>query len=131
MEERLVVVVGTQQDTKLLGTPSYPSRSCGDRPAGRKVADLTIQLIEEWNCSENIVNMVFDTTASNTGHLTAACVCIQEQLGRALLWSGCRHHVGEVVLTHIFKDLNPMFLNLFQGIDSSTAGLLKPTMVFR
>ena len=106
LEERLVVVVGTQQDTKLLGTPSYPSRSCGDRPAGRKVADLTIQLIEEWNGSENIVNMVFDTTASNTGHLTAACVCIQEQLGRALLWSGCRHHVGEVVLTHIFKDLN-------------------------
>ena len=25
LEERLVVVVGTQQDTKLLGTPSYPS----------------------------------------------------------------------------------------------------------
>ena len=26
---------------------------------------------------------------------------------------------------------NPMFLNLFQGIDSSTTGLLKPTMVFQ
>ena len=25
---------------------------------------------------------------------------------------------------------NPMLLNLFQGIDSSTAGLLKPTMLF-
>ena len=30
-----------------------------------------------------------------------------------------------------WKTVNPMFLNLFQGIDSSTAGLLKPTTVFR
>ena len=27
------------------------------------------------------------------------------RLGRALLWSGCRHHVGEVILTHVFEDL--------------------------
>ena len=132
LEERLVVVVGTQQDTKLLGTPSYPSRSCGDRSAGRKVADLTVQLVEEWNCSENIINMVFDNTASNTGHLIAACVCIQKQLDRALLWSGCRHHVGEVVLSHIFEDLNietskspdiSMFLKFrkhFDALDTTT-----------
>ena len=48
---------------------------------------------------------MFDTTASNTGHVTAACVTIQQALQRPLLWSGCRHHVGEVVLTHIFNDL--------------------------
>ena len=29
-----------------------------------------------------------------------------------------------------FTLLNPMLLNLFQGTDSSTAELLKPTMVF-
>jgi len=23
-----------------------------------------------------------------------------------LLWSGCRHHVGEVILTHVFDDLH-------------------------
>ena len=49
--------------------------------------------------------MVFDTTASNTGHVSAACITIQKALQRPLLWSGCRHHVGEVILTHIFNDL--------------------------
>ena len=49
--------------------------------------------------------MVFDTTASNTGSLTAACVCVQQQLGHALLWSGYRHHIGEVILNQVFQDL--------------------------
>ena len=49
--------------------------------------------------------MVFDTTASNTGHVSAACVSIQQLLDRPLLWSGCRHHIGEVVVSHVFNDL--------------------------
>ena len=49
--------------------------------------------------------MVFDTTASNTGHVSAACITIQQALQRPLVWSGCRHHVDEVILTHIFNDL--------------------------
>ena len=49
--------------------------------------------------------MCFDTTSSNTGHVTAACVTIQQQLGRALLWCACRHHVGEVVISHVFEKL--------------------------
>ena len=49
--------------------------------------------------------MVFDTTASNTGHLAAARVCVQQQLEHALLWSGCRHYIGEVILNQVFQDL--------------------------
>ena len=49
--------------------------------------------------------MVFDTTADNTGHLTAACIKIQEKLNRPLLWSGCCHHIGELVIHHVFTDL--------------------------
>ena len=30
---------------------------------------------------------------------------IQQRLGQALLWSACCHHVGEVVLSHVFDDL--------------------------
>ena len=50
--------------------------------------------------------MVFDTTARNTGHLTAACVRIQQQVGHVLLWSECRHRSGEVIFSQIFKDLD-------------------------
>ena len=49
--------------------------------------------------------MCFDTTASNTGHLTAGCVAIQRELGIPLLWLACRHHIGEVILDEVWSDL--------------------------
>jgi len=49
--------------------------------------------------------MTFDTTASNTGHITAACVSVQQATGKALLWTACRHHVGEIILVQVFNDL--------------------------
>lgn len=102
-EERLTVVVGTSLDLKLLGVPAYQPGT--DRKSGDIIADLTSELLLSWKCADSVVNMTFDTTASNTGHVTAACVTIQQRLGRGLLWSACRHHVGEVVLSHVFNDL--------------------------
>lgn len=104
-EERLTVAVGTKDKIKLLGVPAYKSGTAGNRNSGRKIANLTMELLDSWHCRDSIVNMVFDTTAANTGHVTAACVTIQQHLNRALLWSGCRHHIGEVVLTQVFNDL--------------------------
>ena len=49
--------------------------------------------------------MVFDTTASNTGHKTAACISIQRVLDTPLLWLACRHHIGEVVLGKVWDAL--------------------------
>lgn len=103
-EERLSVVVGDSSQLKLLGVPQYLPGT--DQGAGQIISNLTMDLLESWNCTQSIVNMTFDTTASNTGHLTAACVAIQMKLSRALLWSGCRHHIGEIILTHVFDDLS-------------------------
>jgi len=91
-EERLTVVVGDTRELKLLGVPAYKSGS--DRRCGDIIAELTTKLLTSWHCADSIVNMTFDTTASNTGSVTAACVTIQQQLCRALLWSACRHHVS-------------------------------------
>lgn len=102
-EERLTVLVGNAHELKLLGVPAYQPGT--DRKSGDIVADLTVDLLSSWKCGGSVVNMTFDTTASNTGHMTAACVTIQQRLGRALLWSACRHHVGEVILSHVFDDL--------------------------
>ena len=41
--------------------------------------------------------MCFDTTSSNTGRLSGACVILEQLLGRPLLHLGCRHHVLELV----------------------------------
>ena len=103
LEERLTVLVGTADDVKLLGIPSYQPGT--DKRCGDIIAGLTTNLLETWDCVGSIVNMTFDTTASNTGHVTAACVMIQQQLRKPLLWSGCRHHIGEVLLSHLFDDL--------------------------
>ena len=37
--------------------------------------------------------------------MTAACVSIQIRLDKALLWFACRHHVGEIILTHVWEAL--------------------------
>ena len=49
--------------------------------------------------------MSFDTTSANTGHLTAACIQLQADTDKAMLWAACRHHVGETVLTHVWDCL--------------------------
>ena len=66
---------------------------------------MTKKLLDEWNCSHTVSGMVFDTTSANTGAVTAGCISIQIELGRELLWNACRHHVGEVILTHVWDDL--------------------------
>ena len=50
--------------------------------------------------------MVFDTTNSNTGVNNGACVLLQKILQRNVLWLACRHHVCEVVLSHVWKSLD-------------------------
>lgn len=72
---------------------------------GDLISEVSIELIEEWNCAECVAGMVFDTTSSNTGCKTAACVALQNRLNRPLLWYACRHHVGEILLTHVWDAL--------------------------
>ncbi len=103
LEERLTVVVGDAERLKLLGVPAYTKQT--NEACGVIIARLTCKLLQDWCCADQVVNMAFDTTASNTGHLTAACIAIQLSLGRPLLWSGCRHHIGEVLLNQVFTDL--------------------------
>nr|XP_047123269.1 uncharacterized protein LOC124806425 [Hydra vulgaris]XP_047123270.1 uncharacterized protein LOC124806425 [Hydra vulgaris] len=49
--------------------------------------------------------MVFETTASNTVDITASCVSMQNVLNRPLLWLACQHHIGEIILTHVWNSL--------------------------
>ena len=76
-----------------------------DETAGEIISRKTLELLEEWDCVKNVKCMVFDTTSANTGHVTAACVSIQEKLDRCLFWCGCCHHVGELIIHHVFTNL--------------------------
>ena len=102
LEDRMPVLVSGIGGTKLLGVPSIPKKSGGN--AGQLVSGATVKLLNEWNCSDKIIGMVFDTTPSNTDCMTAACVSIQNRMSQPLLWVACRHHIGEVVLDHGDRD---------------------------
>ena len=102
-EERLPVLVGTKDNVKLLGSANYTP---GISSAGQIIADSVLSLVKEWKCEDDIVSMCFDTTAANTGHLSGACICLQQSIGKALLWCACRHqsHWGGDFESH-FNDL--------------------------
>ena len=76
-EERLVAAVGTRAKLKLLQTwCSIIYKWCSLLMAkletvSKKITDLLI----ECNCNTKIINVVFDTTGSNTGHLTVLSRC--------------------------------------------------------
>lgn len=94
-EQRHTVVFGDRHNLKLLGASAYEPGT--GTATGDILTRLTMELLNKWGCTDStIVNMGFDTTASNTGCLTAACVSLQISLDRALLWSACRRHIGEV-----------------------------------
>ena len=73
-EESVAVLVSDSSQTKLLGVSSYHKTT--DQIVGALIAGLTMKLLTEWQCSNSVVNMAFDTTSANTGHLSAACIAI-------------------------------------------------------
>ena len=89
---------------KLLGVPYLPHLSTD--LTGNLIANATVTLLDAWKCRNSVYGMVFDTTSSNTGHKTAACIAIQRELDVPLLWLACRHHVGEVVLGKVWDALS-------------------------
>ena len=102
-EERLPILLSGIGGIKLLGVPALPHKST--EYAGTLVSEVTYNALNEWECVNAAKGMVFDTTTSNTGHKTAACVAVQTKLERPLLWFACRHHIGEIVLTHVWDAL--------------------------
>ena len=102
-EEHLSVLLGNNDDVKLFRVPSYKLGT--EEKSGDIISDLVVNMLKSWNCVDCIVNMVFDTTAANSGHLFGACVAILQSIQKRLLWSGCRYHIGEVILNQAFNDL--------------------------
>ena len=86
-----------------VGVPALQQKT--DMLTGPKIADAAIELLEMWDCKSSVRSMVFNTTNSNTGAITAACVSIQERLNKELLWLACRHHIGEIILTHSWESM--------------------------
>ena len=75
--------------------------------------------LEEWGVKEQVLGMVFDTTASNSGEYSGACRYLEEWLGFPILWHACRRHIAELHLGTAVR--------LVMGNRSSHLGIHKQT----
>lgn len=107
IEDRLPVIVSGSGISQLLGVPKIASSR------GEAQATAVADLITEWGLVDCIVAMCFDTTASNTGHTSGACVLLEQKLEKRLLHLACRHHILELILAGVFKES----LELMSGPD--------------
>ena len=67
----------------------------------RNTNSYSINLLHSFKLIEQQLIIIL----SITGQLTEACVSLQRELDRALLWFACRRHTGEVMLTDCWDSL--------------------------
>ena len=79
--ERMAVLVSSPdlEYPQLLGVPAIPTGSGADQEA------TLAELIESWGIKDHLVGMGFDTTASNTGTWSGACILFEKSLGHLIL----------------------------------------------
>ena len=95
--ERLPILVSGNGAVQLLGVPKLPNGT------GSEIAKAVHNALEEWELTERVIGLSFDTTSSNTGPNKGACVLIEQHLAKDLLYFACRHHVMELLLGEAFR----------------------------
>lgn len=92
--DRLAVLVSVVPGFKEGKPLSVPAILDG---TSQSQANKVFEKIEERGLSENISDLCFDTTASNTGWKDGVYVHLENHLKRKLLFLACRHHVFELL----------------------------------
>lgn len=67
-----------------------------EQGTGSNTCEAVYSLLEDWNVSQDIVALCYDTTAVNTGPYAGAHVLLEAKLNRKLLALPCRHHILEL-----------------------------------
>ena len=99
-ENEAILVSGSPHyiEGKLLGVAKLVDDDGNPTSTGEAQAGAVIDQLRQWGVADNIVALVFDTTASNTGKHRGATVRIEKFLARPVFYLGCRHHVSELVI---------------------------------
>lgn len=100
MNERVAILVSGKphlEAPKLLGVPIISDST------GLSQKNAVVNLLSTWEVTDNVIGLVFDTTASNTGIHRGCATLLEQQLGRAVLWLACRHHFYELHIKHVWS----------------------------
>ena len=82
--------VDAEKVWKLLGIPETPPGT------GKAEAETVKTVVMHWHIKQQVINIDFDTTSSNTSNEKGACTFLELWVRRPVLWSACRHHVYEL-----------------------------------
>ena len=74
--DRLAVIVSEECVMKLLGVPMLPNGT------GEAQASATFETLQDWNLTDRVHFISFDTTASNTGLKSGTCLLLEQNLNR-------------------------------------------------
>lgn len=96
--DRLPVILSNGDTEQLLGVPGLQSGT------GKQQASAVCETLAEWGLQNYVKALVFDTTATNTGSFSGACVLIEHFLEKELLYLPCRHHIHEIILRSVFEE---------------------------
>ena len=118
------------KEGKLLDVIELKDKDGKNTSTGEAQAKAVYATILDWGILVAIRAFVFDTTASNTGWHSGACVRLNFLLGRVILWLACRHHINELLAKNPFNavvgyDPSPdvaIFVrmkNLFPSLDTT------------
>lgn len=94
--DRIAVIVTAMDFEQIIGVPKVEAGT------GEEQANAVIDALNDWDLTDKIQAISFDTTASNTGRLKGACVLLEQKIGRDLLYLACRHHIMEIILKAVF-----------------------------
>ena len=70
---------------------------------GKSQADAIFDNLNEWGITDKVQAMCSDTTASNTGRISGACILLEQLMDRDLLYLLFRRHILEIVLRSVFE----------------------------
>lgn len=96
MVDRIAVHVTFGGISKFLGAPKIQNST------GASIADVVYNQLIKWNICRSVKAMGFDTTSSNSGDKSGACVLLCQRLNSNLLSLPCRHHIYEIILKSVF-----------------------------
>jgi hypothetical protein len=75
---------------KIIGIPSVADST------GISQKNAVIEMLDDWQLKQDVVALVFHTTARNTGIRNDCASFLEKDVNRPLPWLACRYHMCEV-----------------------------------
>lgn len=99
--DRIAIIILCGDIEQILEIPPIGSGT------GREQADTIYSNLLLWDLVDKICAVCCDTTNANLGRFNGACVLLEQNLERDLLYLPCRHHIFEIVLRGAFDSKMP------------------------